>query len=167
MSSKQLMFKDAALTEMKRGVDRLAEAVKCTMGPSGRHVVIEKSYGGPQVTKDGVTVAKEVSPPEPFQAMGAKMVNDVAKRTADKAGDDSAAAGDSAGPEDSAPADDSAAIDPFCVDQPVVTWANFGAGFVLEACQGCHASTTPFAQTLSWGEYRLEIATPGMTPVSH
>jgi hypothetical protein len=63
--------------------------------------------------------------------------------TADKAGDDSAAAGDSAGPEDSAPADDSAAIDPFCDDQPVVTWANFGAGFLLGACQGCHASTTP------------------------
>jgi chaperonin GroEL len=92
MSSKQLMFKDAALTEMKRGVDRLAEAVKCTMGPSGRHVVIEKSYGGPQVTKDGVTVAKEVSLPEPFQAMGAKMVNEVAKRTADKAGDGTTAA---------------------------------------------------------------------------
>ncbi len=92
MSSKQLMFKDSALTEMKRGVDRLAEAVKCTMGPSGRHVVIEKSYGGPQVTKDGVTVAKEVSLPEPFQAMGAKMVNEVAKKTADKAGDGTTAA---------------------------------------------------------------------------
>jgi chaperonin GroEL len=92
MSTKQLMFKDSALTEMKRGVDRLAEAVKCTMGPSGRHVVIEKSYGGPQVTKDGVTVAKEVSLPEPFQAMGAKMVHEVAKRTADKAGDGTTAA---------------------------------------------------------------------------
>ncbi|MFZ2875760.1 MAG: chaperonin GroEL [Phycisphaerales bacterium] len=92
MSSKQLMFKDSALTEMKRGVDRLAEAVKCTMGPAGRHVVIEKSYGGPQVTKDGVTVAKEVSLPEPFQAMGAKMVNEVAKKTADKAGDGTTAA---------------------------------------------------------------------------
>jgi chaperonin GroEL len=77
---------------MKRGVDRLADAVKCTMGPSGRHVVIEKSYGGPQVTKDGVTVAKEISLPEPFQAMGAKMVNEVAKRTADKAGDGTTAA---------------------------------------------------------------------------
>jgi len=92
MSTKQLLFKDSALTEMKRGVDRLAEAVKCTMGPAGRHVVIEKSYGGPQVTKDGVTVAKEVSLPEPFQAMGAKMVNEVAKKTADKAGDGTTAA---------------------------------------------------------------------------
>jgi chaperonin GroEL len=92
MSTKQIMFQDAALLEMKKGVDRLAQAVKCTMGPSGRHVVIEKSYGGPHVTKDGVSVAKEVSLPEPFQAMGAKMVNEVAKRTADKAGDGTTAA---------------------------------------------------------------------------
>ena len=92
MSNKQLIFKDAALAEMKKGVDRLAEAVKCTMGPSGRFVVIEKSYGGPHVTKDGVSVSKEVSLPEPFQAMGAKMVNEVAKKTADKAGDGTTAA---------------------------------------------------------------------------
>src|SRR5580765_7998964 len=92
MATKQIMFEDAALLEMKKGVDRLADAVKCTMGPSGRHVVIEKSYGGPSVTKDGVSVSKEVSLPEPFQAMGAKMVNEVAKRTADKAGDGTTAA---------------------------------------------------------------------------
>jgi chaperonin GroEL len=92
MATKQIMFSDAALIEMKKGVDRLADAVKCTMGPSGRHVVIEKSFGGPHVTKDGVSVSKEVSLPEPFQAMGAKMVNEVAKRTADKAGDGTTAA---------------------------------------------------------------------------
>jgi chaperonin GroEL len=92
MATKQIMFSDAALLEMKKGVDRLADAVKCTMGPSGRHVVIEKSYGGPHVTKDGVSVSKEVVLPEPFQAMGAKMVNEVAKRTADKAGDGTTAA---------------------------------------------------------------------------
>ncbi len=92
MATKQIMFDDAALLEMKKGVDRLAEAVKCTMGPSGRHVVIEKGYGGPHVTKDGVSVAKEVSLAEPFQAMGAKMVQEVAKRTADKAGDGTTAA---------------------------------------------------------------------------
>jgi chaperonin GroEL len=92
MSSKQIMFQDAALLEMKKGVDRLAEAVKCTMGPAGRHVVIEKSYGGPSVTKDGVSVAKEVTLPEPFQSMGAKMVHEVAKKTADKAGDGTTAA---------------------------------------------------------------------------
>ncbi|MCC6426725.1 MAG: chaperonin GroEL [Phycisphaerales bacterium] len=92
MSTKQLMFNDAALIEMKKGVDRLADAVKCTMGPSGRHVVIEKSYGNPHITKDGVSVAKEISLPEPFQSMGAKMVNEVAKKTADKAGDGTTAA---------------------------------------------------------------------------
>ncbi|TVQ62499.1 MAG: chaperonin GroEL [Phycisphaerales bacterium] len=87
MSAKQIMFDDAALLEMKKGVDRLAEAVKCTMGPSGRHVVIQKSFGGPTVTKDGVSVAKEIELPEAFQSMGAKMVHQVAKKTADKAGD--------------------------------------------------------------------------------
>jgi chaperonin GroEL len=92
MPSKQIMFDDAALLEMKKGVDRLADAVKCTMGPSGRHVVIEKSYGGPHITKDGVSVSKEITLPEPFQSMGAKMVNEVAKRTADKAGDGTTAA---------------------------------------------------------------------------
>lgn len=92
MSKKQMIFSDAALLEMKKGVDRLAEAVRVTMGPSGRHVVIEKSYGGPQVTKDGVSVSKEVTLPEPFQSMGAKMVNEVAKKTADKAGDGTTAA---------------------------------------------------------------------------
>jgi len=92
MSTKQIMFSDQALLEMKKGVDRLADAVKCTMGPSGRFVVIEKSYGGPHITKDGVSVAKEVNLPEPFQAMGAKMVHEVAKKTADKAGDGTTAA---------------------------------------------------------------------------
>ncbi len=92
MATKQIMFQDAALVEMKKGVDRLADAVKCTMGPSGRHVVIEKSYGGPHVTKDGVSVSKEITLPEPFQSMGAKMVNEVAKKTADKAGDGTTAA---------------------------------------------------------------------------
>ena len=92
MATKQIMFQDAALLEMKKGVDALADAVKCTMGPSGRHVVIEKAYGGPHITKDGVSVSKEVILPEPFQAMGAKMVNEVAKRTADKAGDGTTAA---------------------------------------------------------------------------
>ncbi|MBS0186857.1 MAG: chaperonin GroEL [Planctomycetes bacterium] len=92
MSTKQLMFSDSALVEMKKGVDALADAVKCTMGPSGRFVVIEKTYGGPHVTKDGVSVSKEVSLPAPFQSMGAKMVNEVAKKTADKAGDGTTAA---------------------------------------------------------------------------
>ncbi|MEX2219026.1 MAG: chaperonin GroEL [Phycisphaerales bacterium] len=92
MATKQIMFDDAALLEMKKGVDQLADAVKCTMGPSGRHVVIQKSYGGPTITKDGVSVSKEITLPEPFESMGAKMVNEVAKKTADKAGDGTTAA---------------------------------------------------------------------------
>jgi chaperonin GroEL len=92
MARKQIMFEDKALLEMKKGVDKLADAVKCTMGPAGRHVVIEKSFGGPHVTKDGVSVAKEIELPSPFESMGAKMVHQVAKKTADKAGDGTTAA---------------------------------------------------------------------------
>ncbi len=87
MSSKQLMFSDAALIEMKKGLSRLAKTVKVTMGPTGRNVAIQKSYGGPSVTRDGVSVAKEVDLPEPLQNMGAKMVIEVAKKTNDQAGD--------------------------------------------------------------------------------
>ena len=86
-STKQLMFADAALVEMKKGVEQLARTVKVTMGPSGRNVVMEKSYGGPKVTKDGVSVAKEVSLPGAMANMGAKMVIEVAKKTNDEAGD--------------------------------------------------------------------------------
>jgi chaperonin GroEL len=92
MATKQIMFDDAALIEMKKGVARLAKAVKVTMGPTGRNVIIQKSYGGPSVTKDGVSVAKEISLPGAFESMGAKMVNEVAKKTADKAGDGTTAA---------------------------------------------------------------------------
>ncbi|MBL0922535.1 MAG: chaperonin GroEL [Phycisphaerales bacterium] len=91
-TTKQLMFSDSALLEMKEGVQRLARAVKVTMGPTGRNVVLQKSYGGPSVTKDGVSVSKEVSLAEPFANMGAKMVNEVAKKTNDKAGDGTTAA---------------------------------------------------------------------------
>ncbi|MDX2115949.1 MAG: chaperonin GroEL [Planctomycetota bacterium] len=92
MSTKQLMFSDAALLEMKKGVERLARTVKVTMGPAGRNVVIQKSFGGPSVTQDGVSVAKEISFPEPMQNMGAKMVIEVAKKTGDEAGDGTTAA---------------------------------------------------------------------------
>ena len=87
MASKQLMFDSKAAVEMKKGLDQLARAVAVTMGPTGRNVVINKSFGGPSVTKDGVSVSKEIDLPGPFQNMGAKMVNEVARRTADKAGD--------------------------------------------------------------------------------
>ncbi len=87
MATKQLMFGADAAQELKKGLEQLANAVKITMGPTGRNVVMQKSFGGPAVTKDGVTVAKEVEIPEPFQNMGAKMVVEVAKKTNDKAGD--------------------------------------------------------------------------------
>jgi len=87
MAQKQLMFDAQARMELKRGLDQLANAVKVTMGPTGRHVILEKSFGGPSVTKDGVTVAKEVDLEAPFENMGAKMVVEVAKKTNDKAGD--------------------------------------------------------------------------------
>jgi chaperonin GroEL len=85
--SKQLMFDSNAAVEMKKGLDQLAKTVAVTMGPTGRHVVIDKSYGGPTVTKDGVSVSKEIELPGAFENMGAKMVNEVARKTGDKAGD--------------------------------------------------------------------------------
>ena len=87
MASKQLMFDADAAVQLKKGLDQLASAVKVTMGPTGRNVILQKSFGNPHITKDGVTVSKEVDLPEAFQNMGAKMVNEVAKKTADKAGD--------------------------------------------------------------------------------
>ncbi len=92
MSTKQIMFNDAALQEMKRGVQRLARAVKVTMGPTARHVAIQKSYGSPMLSNDGVSVAREITLPEPFESMGAKMVAEVAKKTNDVAGDGTTAA---------------------------------------------------------------------------
>jgi chaperonin GroEL len=84
---KQLMFDDQARTKLLRGVDKLANAVAVTMGPTGRNVIINKSFGGPTVTKDGVTVSKEVDLEDPFENMGAKLVNEVATKTSDIAGD--------------------------------------------------------------------------------
>ncbi len=84
---KQLLFEDEARRKMKDGVQALAKAVKVTFGPAGHTVLIQKSYGGPVVTKDGVTVAKEVEFPDPFENMGAKLVIEVAKKTSDAAGD--------------------------------------------------------------------------------
>ena len=72
---------------MKRGVDKLAEAVKVTLGPKGRNVVIDKKFGSPTVTKDGVTVAKEIELEDPIENMGAQMVKEVATKTSDLAGD--------------------------------------------------------------------------------
>ncbi|MFP4145780.1 MAG: chaperonin GroEL [Phycisphaeraceae bacterium] len=87
MAKKQMIFGAEAAVQLRKGLDQLANAVKVTMGPTGRHVVLQKSFGSPSVTKDGVSVAKEIEVPEKFQNMGAKMVVEVAKKTADKAGD--------------------------------------------------------------------------------
>jgi chaperonin GroEL len=87
MATKQMIFGAEAQQQLLKGLEQLAAAVKVTMGPTGRNVVLQKSFGGPAVTKDGVTVAKEVEIKEPFQNMGAKMVVEVAKKTNDKAGD--------------------------------------------------------------------------------
>ena len=87
MAKKQLLFGSDAAIHLRNGVKQLADAVRVTMGPTGRNVVLQKSFGSPAVTKDGVSVSKEVELAEPFQNMGAKMVNEVAKKTSDKAGD--------------------------------------------------------------------------------
>ena len=84
---KQLLFDDNARAKLLKGVEKLAGAVAVTMGPTGRNVIIDKSFGGPTVTKDGVTVSKEVDLEDPFENMGAKLVNEVASKTSDLAGD--------------------------------------------------------------------------------
>ncbi len=84
---KQLLFDDHARAKLLKGVEKLAGAVAVTMGPTGRNVIIDKSFGGPTVTKDGVTVSKEVDLEDAFENMGAKLVNEVASKTSDLAGD--------------------------------------------------------------------------------
>ncbi len=85
--AKQLLFEDRARIKLQRGIDTLANAVAVTMGPTGRNVIIDKSFGNPVVTKDGVTVSKEVELEDPYEHMGAKLVNEVASKTSDVAGD--------------------------------------------------------------------------------
>jgi chaperonin GroEL len=87
MAAKELHFNTDARAALKRGVDKLAEAVKVTLGPKGRNVVLDKKFGAPTITKDGVTVAKEVELSDPVENMGAQMVKEVATKTSDVAGD--------------------------------------------------------------------------------
>jgi len=87
MAAKELKFNIDARDQLKKGVDQLANAVKITLGPKGRNVVIEKKFGAPQITKDGVSVAKEIELEDPFENVGAQMVKEVASKTADDAGD--------------------------------------------------------------------------------
>ena len=85
--AKQLVFNEEARAALLRGVNIMAHAVKATLGPKGRNVVIDKKYGSPTITKDGVTVAKEVELKNPYENMGAQMLKEVASKTSDVAGD--------------------------------------------------------------------------------
>src|SRR6201993_1124148 len=85
--AKQLAFDADARAQLKRGVDRVADAVKITIGPKGRNVVLDKKFGSPTITNDGVTIAKEIELEEPFENMGAQLVKEVASKTNDIAGD--------------------------------------------------------------------------------
>jgi Chaperonin GroEL (HSP60 family) len=87
MAAKDVVFGDSARAKMVEGVNILANAVKVTLGPKGRNVVLERSFGGPTVTKDGVSVAKEIELKDKLQNMGAQMVKEVASKTSDNAGD--------------------------------------------------------------------------------
>src|SRR5436189_4457952 len=87
MAAKQLVFDEVARRALERGANAVANAVKVTLGPKGRNVVLDKKWGSPTVTKDGVTVAKEIELDEPYHNMGAQMVREVASKTSDVAGD--------------------------------------------------------------------------------
>src|SRR5512135_3163391 len=87
MAAKQLLFSEQARSKILEGVEMLSKAVKVTLGPRGRNVVLDKKWGSPTITKDGVTVAKEISLEDPYQNMGAQMLREVASKTSDIAGD--------------------------------------------------------------------------------
>src|SRR5690348_14561282 len=87
MAAKQLQFDEAARQALARGIDKLSKAVKATLGPSGRNVILDKKFGSPTITKDGVTVAKEIDLKDALENMGAQMVKEVASKTSDVAGD--------------------------------------------------------------------------------
>src|SRR5574339_548299 len=87
MPAKQIVYSENSRQAILRGVNQLADAVKVTLGPKGRNVVLEKKFGGPTITKDGVTVAKEIELKDPLENMGAQLVREVASKTSDTAGD--------------------------------------------------------------------------------
>ena len=87
MSAKEVKFSVDARDRMLRGIETLARAVRVTLGPKGRNVILDKSYGAPRITKDGVTVAKEIELEDKFENMGAQMLREVASKTNDVAGD--------------------------------------------------------------------------------
>lgn len=88
MAAKQIVYSEEARSAILRGVNKLADAVRVTLGPKGRNVVLEKKFGSPTITKDGVTVAKEIELRDSLENMGAQMVREVASKTSDVAGED-------------------------------------------------------------------------------
>src|ERR1700732_604390 len=87
MPAKQLEYSEDARRALKRGIDALADAVKITLGPKGRNVVLDKKFGPPTITNDGVTIAREIELPDPFENMGAQLLKEAATKTNDVAGD--------------------------------------------------------------------------------
>src|SRR5213076_152496 len=87
MSAKQIVYSENARASILRGVNQLADAVKATLGPKGRNAILDKKFGAPLITKDGVTVAKEIELKDPYENMGAQLVREVASKTSDVAGD--------------------------------------------------------------------------------
>ena len=87
MSAKQLKFDESARHALLRGVEKLAAAVKATLGPAGRNVILDKKFGSPTITKDGVSVAKEIDLEDPYENMGAQLIREVSSKTSDVAGD--------------------------------------------------------------------------------
>ena len=85
--AKQISFDEAARRSLKKGIDRLADAVRVTIGPKGRNVVLDKKFGSPTITNDGVTIARDIELEDPFENMGAQLVKEVATKTDDVAGD--------------------------------------------------------------------------------
>src|SRR5664280_921213 len=85
--AKQVVFDDTARRSLKRGIDKLADAVKVTIGPKGRNVVLDKKFGSPTITNDGVTIARDIELEDPFENMGAQLLKEVATKTDDVAGD--------------------------------------------------------------------------------
>src|SRR5437868_14246412 len=85
--AKRLQFDEQARNSLKKGIDSLAEAVKVTLGPKGRNVVLDKKFGAPTITNDGVTIARDIDLPDPFENMGAQLLKEVATKTNDVAGD--------------------------------------------------------------------------------
>ena len=138
--AKQLLYTDDARKKLLAGAEKLAHAVGVTLGPTGRNVILDKSFGGPTVTKDGVTVSKEIDLADPFENMGAKLVNAVAQKTSDIAGDGRPNGQDQGGDfTDSthrAPSHAETLQEPYHRENPVSTLSLISSGGLTGSCRG-------------------------------